>query len=617
MSERSDLDREFSRRSVILGIGGLSLFGVFGARLHHLQVKKGADYRTLSENNQFNFQIVVPDRGRILDRNGKPLATNRLDYRVVMIPERVEDIDLTLAQIGRHVTISEAQTARIKRDIKRNRSFTPILIEDHLSWEQFAALNLDLPELPGVIPQSGQTRQYPASGEFSHLIGYVGKPGQAALDEDKSPLLRQPTFQIGKTGVEANEDKRLRGSSGRLKVEVNALGRVVREFPSDSDAAKTGEDVSLTIDAKLQSETAKAFGDESGGAVVMDVITGELRVLLSMPTFDANLFVSGLTQADMDKMNSDEKRPQFNKVIGGGYPPASTLKMVVAMAGLEDGLIAPQETIMCTGKTDLGRRTFHCWKRRGHGQMNLHEAIKNSCDTYFYKMIERIGIDRVKSMGLRMGLGQVFDIGISGQTPGLLPDDAWKRARLNDAWRTGDSYNASIGQGFVLATPLQLAVMAARIANGSRAVTPHIVIGEDAPNFAQLDVNLDHLKIVQHAMFGVCEEPGGTAYKPGALGFDGVQMAGKTGTGQVRGISAAERAVRVRRNEELPWKYRDHSIFVGYAPYDNPRFAASCLVEHGGSGARKAAEMVRGMLRGALASDGFAQRSDDAAPEKL
>lgn len=615
MSERSTLDREFSRRSVILGAGGLSVFGVFGARLHHLQVVKGADYRTLSENNQFNFQILVPDRGRIMDRNGKALATNRLDYRVVMIPERVDDVDVTLAQIGRHLTISEAQTARIKRDIKRNRSFTPILIDEHLSWDQFAALNLNLPDLPGVIPQSGQTRQYPKSGEFSHLIGYVGKPSQAALDEDKSALLRQPTFQIGKTGVEAVEDRRLRGSSGRLKVEVNALGRVVREFPSDSDAAKTGDDVYLTIDSKLQSETAKAFGEESGGAVVMDVITGELRVLLSMPTFDSNLFVSGLTQADMDRMNSDPKRPQFNKVIGGGYPPASTLKMVVAMAGLEEGLIDAEETVFCSGKTDLGRRTFHCWKRRGHNKMNLHDAIKNSCDTYFYKMIERIGIDRVKSMGLRMGLGQVFEIGISGQTPGLLPDDEWKRGRLNDAWRTGDSYNASIGQGFVLATPLQLAVMASRFANGRQAVTPHIVIGDNVPQFAELDVNPEHLKLMQHAMFGVCEEPGGTAYRPGALGFEGVQMAGKTGTGQVRGISAAERAVRVRRNEELPWKYRDHSIFVGYAPYDNPRFAASCIVEHGGSGARKAADIVRGMLRGALASDGYAERADDT--EKL
>lgn len=609
MSDRNTLDREFSRRSLILGAGGLSIFGVFGARLHYLQVVKSEDYRTLSENNQFNFQIIVPDRGRILDRNGKSLATNRLDYRVVMIPERVEDVDATLARIGKHLTVSDTQITRIKRDIKRNRSFTPILIDEHLSWEQFASLNLDLPELPGVIPQSGQTRQYPESGEFSHLIGYVGKPGQAALDEDKSPLLRQPTFQIGKTGVEAVTDKRLRGSSGRLKVEVNALGRVVREFPDDSDAAQPGEDVYLTIDSQLQSETAKAFGEESGGAVVMDVITGELRVLLSMPTFDANLFVSGLTQADMDRMNSDEKRPQFNKVIGGGYPPASTLKMVVAMAGLEDGLIDEEETVTCTGKTELGRRTFHCWKRRGHGKMNLHDAIKNSCDTYFYKMIERIGIDRVKSMGLRLGFGQIFDIGISGQTAGLLPDDEWKRGRLNDAWRMGDSYNASIGQGFVLATPLQLAVMTARIANGRRAVTPHIVVDEDVPDFGQLAVNPDHLKIVQNAMFGVCEEPGGTAYKPGALGFEGVQMAGKTGTGQVRGISAAERAVRVRRNEELPWKYRDHSIFVGYAPYDNPRFAASCIVEHGGSGARKAADIVRGMLRGALASDGFGQGS--------
>lgn len=610
MSDRERLDKEFSRRALVLGGGGLSLFGILGARLHNLQVIHGQDYRTLSENNQFNFQIIVPDRGRIMDRNGVPLATNRMDYRVMIIPERIENVDLALDYLSKFLNIGERQHERIRRDIKRNRGFVPVLIEDHLSWEQFAALNLNLPDLPGVMPQSGQTRQYPTGGEFSHILGYVGKPGPDALAEDDNPLLRQPTFQIGKTGVEAVVDRRLRGERGRLKVEVNALGRVVREFPRESDAARPGEDVFLTVDSKLQIETAEAFGDESGGAVVMDVQTGELRVLLSMPTFDANLFVSGLTQADMDRMNADEKRPQFNKVIGGGYPPASTIKMIVSMAGLKDDLIDPDETVFCTGKVALGPRLFHCWKRGGHGEMNMHNAVKHSCDCYFFKMVERIGIDRIKQMGLKMGLGQTFDIGISGQTPGILPDDEWKRDRLNDGWRMGDSYNASIGQGFVLATPLQLAVMTARIANGKFAVTPQIVVGEDIPDFKPLNANPEHIAYVQNAMYAVTEVPGGTAYRPNSMGFEGVKMAGKSGTGQVRGISAAERAVRVRRNEELPWKFRDHSIFVGYAPYDNPRFAAACIVEHGGSGSRKAAEMVRVMLRGALASDGYASRAN-------
>ncbi|WP_017930782.1 penicillin-binding protein 2 [Robiginitomaculum antarcticum] len=610
MSDREKLNKEFSRRALVLGGGGMTLFGIIGARLHNLQVVHGQDYRTLSENNQFNFQIIVPDRGRIIDRNGFALATNRMDYRLMIVPERIENIDLTLRHLSTFLDIGERQSQRIQRDIKRNRGFVPVLIEDHLTWEQFAALNLNLPDLPGVIPQSGQTRQYPPDGEFSHILGYVGKPGPKALEEDDNPLLRQPTFQIGKTGVEAVVDKRLRGERGRLKVEVNALGRIVREFPNESDAARPGEDVYLTIDSKLQTQTAKAFGEESGGAVVMDVQTGELRVLLSMPTFDANLFVSGLTQADMDRMNADEKRPQFNKVIGGGYPPASTFKMVVAMAGLENGLINPNESVFCKGKVQLGPRTFHCWKRRGHGRMDMRNAVKHSCDSYFYTMAERIGIDRIKQMGLRMGLGQTFDIGIEGQSPGLLPDDEWKRNHLNDAWRTGDSFNASIGQGFVLATPLQLAVMAARLANGKYAVTPHLIVGGGVPDFDLLKVNPEHLGHMQSAMYAVCEEPGGTAYRPNSMGFEGVKMAGKTGTGQVKGISAAERAVRVRRNEELPWKFRDHSIFVGYAPFDNPRFAASCIVEHGGSGARKAADMVRGMLRSALASDGYETRAN-------
>ena len=419
-------------------------------------------------------------------------------------------------------------------------------------------------------------------------------------------MLLQPTFYIGKTGVEATMDKDLRGSSGELKVEVNARGRIVREFPNPDNMAKQGSDIWLTIDRDLQMKTAELFGDESGGAVIMDVQTGEVLTLLSMPGFDNNLFVSGLTQADMDALNADERRPQFNKVIGGGYPPASTFKMVIMLAALEYGIISPEEKVYCNSKYRLGNRVFNCWKRRdgGHGLMDMRSALKESCDVYFYDIIQKVGMDRVKIVAEKLGFGQVFDLGIPGQTSGIVPDNQWKLDRLNEPWRTGDSLNASIGQGFVLATPLQLATMAARLANGISAVSPHLIIQDTAPEFKPMGFKLENVAFINEAMRAVTEETGGTAYSRFSLGLRGLEMAGKTGTGQVRGISVAERATRIRNNRELPWKLRDHSIFVGFAPYDDPRYSVGVIVEHGGSGAVKAPRIARGMLRAALQKDG-------------
>ena len=339
---------------------------------------------------------------------------------------------------------------------------------------------------------------------------------------------------------------------------------------------------------------------------LIDVMTGELRTLLSMPTFDGNLFVSGLTQADMDRMNADEKRPQFNKVIGGQYPPASTFKMIMMLAGLKHGFINPREKIFCTGRVRVGDRTFHCWRPRGHGPLDLRDSLKQSCDLYYYEIAQRMDMELVADMARRFGLGQKYDLGISGQINGIVPSASWIEAKLGKAWRMGDALNASIGQGYVQATPLQLAVMAGRLANGEHAINPSLIIGETTPDFSALDVKPSHLALVRDAMWSVCEELGGTAYRPYALGLGQMYMAGKTGTGQVRGISASERASGVLKNKVLPWKLRDHSIFVGYAPYEAPRFAVGVVVEHGGSGSKRAATIARGLLKRALERDGFA-----------
>lgn len=619
MKRSSQSDKNtVTRRTAMLGAGGLGVFGILGARLYQLQVLQAADYRALSENNRFNFNMLLPERGEIRDRFGLALAKNRQNFRVVMIPERTPEIEKTLDRVAKISPISDRQRSRILKDIKQNPKFIPILVEDNMAWDTFTALNMRLHDLPGIVSEAGQGRAYPKNGVFSHVLGYIGRADGSDVEIDDDPLLRQPTFRIGKTGVEASQEKTLRGSSGKLKVEVNARGRIVREWPDPETRATPGKDVWLTLDAGLQEFAAKQFatedeGDDSGGVCVIDVITGELRTMLSMPTFDANLFVSGLTQRDMDQLNNDPKRPQYNKAIAGGYPPASTFKMVVMLAALESGLIDPNKQIFCGGKIRLGNRNFHCWKRQGHGRMDMRDALKHSCDTYFYDISQIIGISAIADVARRLGLGEKYQIGVGGGISGIVPTADWKRDRLGTGWRMGDTLNASIGQGFVLATPLQLAIMTARIANTQSAIMPQLVIGQEMEQFEPLDFDPEHLAYIRDAMWSVTSEPGGTAYRPqpfaASAGLESIQMAGKTGTGQVRGISASERATGIRKNSKLPWKLRDHSIFVGFAPYDRPRFAVGTIVEHGGSGARRAADITRAVLGEALRRDGVSQGS--------
>ncbi len=612
-AEQAQADATMTRRAALMSLGGIGMFGILGARLYNLQVTNAEDYIALSEDNRFNYNMLLPSRGQILDRHGEALAVNIPNYRIVLIPERTPNIDEALAAVSDVIDIDERALKRIHRDIKSNPKFVPITIQDNVEWEKFASLNMGIYDLPGVVPEVAEGRNYPNNGIFAHTLGYIGRAGDSDVEADDDPLLRQPTFRIGKTGVEAAEDKKLRGASGRLKVEVNAMGRIVREWPDPKDAARPGKDVFLTLDAHLQKFSAEQFEDDSGGISVIDCMTGELRTLLSMPSFDANLFVNGLTQSDMDQLNNDPKRPQFNKVIGGGYPPASTYKMVVMLAALESRMIDPNDDVFCVGKLRLGNRTFHCWKRQGHGRMDMREALKQSCDTYFYEIAQVIGVSKIADMGKRLGLGQTFGIGIAGEKSGIVPDEDWKQERLGAAWRMGDTLNASIGQGFVLTTPLQLSVMTARLARGTEAITPSLIIGQDIKPFDSLDIDPRHLAYVRDAMYSVCEEPGGTAYRADSLGLGGPKMAGKTGTGQVRGISLSERAEGVRKNDEVPWELRDHSIFVGYAPYDQPRFAVGTIVEHGGSGSGRAANITRAVLSEALKRDGLGPRSQSPA----
>lgn len=585
------------------GLGGLAFVGL-GARLYSLQVLEGERYRLLSEDNQFNFRLLPPSRGRILDRFGVPVAENRDSYRVLLIPEQAGDVEAALDRLGRFMPLSERARERVLRAASRQPRFRAITVADDLDWQTFSAINLNAPDLAASRPMSARCGPIPTARPSPMVVGYVQPPNEddiANNPREAERLLRHPGFRVGKTGVEVAREQDLRGSAGALKTEVNARGRVIRELPEQSTAPQPGRDVVMTLDADIQRYAHERLGREAASAVVIDVNTGELIALVSTPSFDPNLFVGGISSADYAALRENDHNPLFHKSIQGTYPPGSTFKAVVATAALEHGLVDPDETIYCSGSTMLGSRTFHCWRRNGHGRVNLHEAVKTSCDIFFYEMADRLGIDRLHDMAVRFGVGEQFDIGIAGVRAGNMPNPAWLRARHNEPWTTGHTYNVGIGQGAVSMSPLQLAVMTARVASG-RAVEPTLYRNALARPAPHIGVSEEALARVRNGLRGVVEEPGGTSYSLRGLGIDGVDMAGKTGTAQVYSISAEERAAGVRDQEDLPWRLRDHGLFMCYAPADKPKYAVVVVVEHGG-GSSAATRPARDILRRTIIRD--------------
>ena len=603
-SERQEQELKFTRRALMMaGGGGLAFLGL-GARLYSLQIMQSETYRGLSEDNQFRFDLVPPSRGRILDRFGVPIADNRASYRALIVPERTGGVEEAIDRLSAHVPISEADRERLMRAIARAPGYRSIIVADDLDWESFARINLHAPDLRGITPDVGEVRAYPHAEAFSHVIGYVQSPNDRDLEEagrENERLLRHPGFRIGKTGVEIARETDLRGTAGALKVEVNAFGRVIRELPQDSLEPAQGRDVVMTLDTDIQTFAHDRLDGQSASAVAIDVRTGELIALTSTPGFDPNLFVTGISQTDFSAYQQNPYRPLFNKSLQGTYPPGSTFKAVTAAAILENDVFTPDHSVVCNGVHRVGNRDFHCWRPRGHGRVDLREAVKTSCDVYFYQAAEAMGIDRLYEMGRRFGLGEEFDLGVPGVASGIMPNAQWKRARRNEGWSTGDTVITAIGQGFTTASPLQLAVMTARVASG-RAVTPTLYRNAMQPPAPHIGVSDEALERVRDGLMAVCHEPGGTSFSLGGLGVPGVLMAGKTGTAQVYSISAEEREAGVRDQEDLPWRLRDHGLFVCYAPADEPRYAVAVVVEHGG-GSSAATRPARDILRRCIERD--------------
>ncbi|MGE4350778.1 MAG: penicillin-binding protein 2 [Bdellovibrionales bacterium] len=601
MSREIEKTRLFTRRAILIGGAQVSLLSILLGRLYYLQILQEDRFKVLAEDNRINLRLIPPPRGQILDRTGRvPLAVNQQNYRLVILPEQVGKLSDLLNSFSSYLDLSDFDRRRIERDFRNAGGLNALLVRDNLTWDQVAALSLNMPNLPGADIEVGEVRTYPYTDLTSHVVGYVGPVTQADKEkEEQTTLMSMPGFKIGKNGVERQYDLALRGEPGELQLEMNARGRVVRELARNEP--KPGKDLNLTIDVGLQQVVKKALENEaSAAAVVMDVYTGAVYALVSHPGFDPNLFTYGISQQDWDDLNKDEHLPLLNKALDGVYAPGSTFKIVTAMAGLDSGLLRPKETVFCPGYMDLGNHRFHCWKRGGHGHVNFIESMAFSCDTYYYDLGKRVGIDRIQLMAQRLGLGQKTGIDFPHERSGLIPGRSWKMATRNKAWQQGETLITAIGQGYVLASPMQLAVMISRIANGGYEVSPHIVrdgreTGITKPIGRSLDFDPKQLAVLRQALNAVVNESIGTAH--GAhITEEGYSMAGKTGTAQVRRITTAERAEGVVSNEHLPWKERDHALFVGYGPVANPRYACAVIVEHGGSGAHTAAPIVRDIL---------------------
>ena len=599
----------FLRRTLVFGgltaLGGIALVG----RLGQLQVVQAQEYATLASNNQFNFRLVPPPRGRVLDRNGVVIAGNRPSFRVLVVRDETKDLDQTLDLLGRLLPDTVDRRRTIIRDVNAAPRFSPVPVKTDLSWDEFARVNLYANELPGVMADMHDARFYPFGGAYAHVIGYVAKPNDRDIKairdrgETVPELLYNPGFRIGRSGLEKALDMDMRGTEGGNRVEVDVRGRVVAEDVGGSRAPVPGKDVVLTLDNDIQNRALEVFGEEAGGCVVMDIRNGDILAMVSSPSFDPNLFVEGVPSRTYRALADYERRPLTDKAMTGTFAPGSTFKPVVGLAALKRG-VSPDRRIVCTGGYYLGRR-FACLGR--HGAQDLRSAIKNSCNVYFMTLAVEMGPDAVAETARDLGFGQTFDIGISGQKPGLVPDTQWRRdnpVRGDGKWYPGETPSYAIGQGALNVNALQLAVYTSRIANGQKAVVPRLIksIGgvEQAPGaaFADLPYDAEWLKMLREGMEAVTDI-GGTGFRNSQLGLGPIRMAGKTGTAQARNYGAGS-----RKGAGRPWAEKDHNLFIAYAPTDAPRYAVAVIVQHGGLGGGTAgAPRAREVMRVALLKD--------------
>lgn len=586
--------RKISRRALFLGGSQLAFAGMLGARMRYLQVEQADEFRVLADENRIKDRVIAPIRGRIFDRNGEIIADNEPTYRVSIVREEAGDVEDAVSKLAQLLDLKQEDIDSALAEMKTTPSFLPVTVADRISWTAFSRVNANAPALPGVQPEQGLSRTYPLQDIYAHVAGYVGKVSESDLSRYENPpaVLKIPRFQFGKVGVEALFEEQLRGAAGTRRVEVNSSGREMREIGRREGSS--GSDIQLSCDSALQDYVQLRLGNESASAIVMDVVDGDVLAIASTPSYDPNKFVRGISSKDYSTLRDNDRRPLASKAVQDAFPPGSTFKMLSALAGLHEGVIYPEGKVYCPGHMEISGREFGCWKRSGHGSMNMVDSLSQSCDVYYYDLSQKVGIERIAAMARRFGLGERPDIPMSAVSEGLVPDKAWKRRRHGQEWLIGDSANASIGQGFVLASPLQLAVMAARLATG-KTVKPRLVKaidGVETPSQGGEDIGVAkaHLDVVRRGMYEVSNDRRGSAYKARIIA-DGYRLAGKTGTAQV---------VNQLTKCTDPWEIRDHAFFVCFAPYDNPKIAVAVAVEHGCSGSGTAAPIARDIVLQAL-----------------
>jgi penicillin-binding protein 2 len=574
----------FSRRMLMLGGAQAAVGGLLVGRLGWLAIAQNEKYQLLSENNRVQLIPVPPRRGWLIDRYGKPIAINKASFRVDIIPQQLDKGRDVVPDVAKLLDLEPDDVDRIRKELAQSRGFQPVSVADNVPYEQYAAITVRLPDLPGVAASQGFTRFYPGGSTVGQLVGYVGAASAEEYEkENKNPLLLVPGVKIGKEGLEKELESTLRGQPGGQRVEVTARGKLVKELDPKPDIS--GGTVQLTIDSDLHQYAARRIGDQSASVVVIDVTTGDILAMPSMPSFDPNNFSDGISQAEWKMLSSDNHLPLVDKTVESLYPSGSTIKPSMALALLNAG-VDRKQIVVCSGAFQLGNHTFHCDRR--HGPLDMDGAVVHSCDVYFYTMCLRVGAEKLAPMVRSMGFGEKFDLPFDHQRYGTIPDPDWMMRKYHREWQGYDTVNMSIGQGMVLINPLQLAVMASRLATGKRVV-PRLLKSKSVVAQTQLAVDQDHLDFIRKAMWGVVDHGTAAAAK---FPIDGIQMAGKTGTAQTHNLSAGERG----NYTSATWALRDHSLFMGFLPFDNPRYACGTIVEHGGFGAAVAAPLVRDTL---------------------
>jgi penicillin-binding protein 2 len=585
--------------------GSVKFFIMIGlvSRLFFLQVKENKKYLTLSDKNRIREWKLAPVRGEFHDYFGNVIAGNFEAYQLHIIPEQVEDFRYVIYRIKDLLELSDKEFKRIIKKKNEIKSWETLIVSDNLSWKKFSKINNHLYDLNGVKPVISISRNYPFGSNFTHVIGYVSQANEQDIENNE--VIKKnfvPGLKIGKVGLEKSFEKQLIGSNDIERYEVNAYGRRISQL--EFQKGEKGKSLRLTVDTKVQQLSNELLKDQAGSICVMDIYTGEVIAMHSSPSFDPNLFVFGISQDDWQIIRNDPMKPLVNKTLQGNYSPGSTIKPIVALSALENGIINTNFTVNCRGHNhplELYGQTYHCWKKQGHGFMNLRNAMKQSCDTYFYEIARKLGVDRLSETAKKFGLGkEVFGNLFNIEKKGLIPSTQWKKNALGQSWVLGETVITGIGQGYIQTTPIQLCLMTAQIANGGYKIYPKIVMDDEnkvspIDKFTPLYKNSKNIKIVQDAMFASTNEVRGTSYRS-RIDDPKYQFAGKTGTAQVKKITERDRELDLK-TFQIPYEERDHALYIAYGPYKNPRYAVSILVEHGGNGSTTAAPMAKKLFK--------------------